>query len=81
MITHEERFLRLKHVVEKTGLSKSEIYRRIAVHAFPRQARLSHRVSVWRLSDIEHWMLCSLESACWHRGPQDVNLSVCRARY
>jgi prophage regulatory protein len=52
----EERFLRIKDVVTKTTLSRSNIYRKVADGTFPKPRRISHRVAVWRLSEIESWM-------------------------
>lgn len=52
----EERFLRIKEVVEKTTLSRATIYRKVTADQFPKPKRLSHRVSVWALSAIDKWM-------------------------
>ncbi|TPN04557.1 AlpA family phage regulatory protein [Mesorhizobium sp. B2-1-2] len=48
-----ERSLRLKHVMEITGLSRTEIYRRIQAGRFPKQTRQSHKVAVWKGSEIK----------------------------
>jgi prophage regulatory protein len=50
------RYLRLSEVIARTSLSRSEIYRRIAAGKFPRQKRLSPRVSVWLDTEIDAWM-------------------------
>lgn len=47
-----ERSLRLKQVMEITGLSRTEIYRRIQAGLFPKQTRQSHKVAVWRGTEI-----------------------------
>ncbi|RVC69774.1 AlpA family phage regulatory protein [Mesorhizobium sp. M00.F.Ca.ET.038.03.1.1] len=47
-----EQSLRLPQVMAITGLSRSEIYRRISAGLFPKQTRKSHRVSVWKGSEI-----------------------------
>lgn len=52
----EERHLRLPEVIKTVALSKTEIYRRIRAEKFPNQVRLSHRVAVWRQSDIQNWL-------------------------
>ena len=52
----EDRFLRIKEVVEKTTLSRTTIYRRIAEGSFPAPKRLSHRVSVWSMAAVDQWM-------------------------
>lgn len=51
-----ERFLRVGEVRKITGLSKTELYRRIGAGLFPRQHRLSHRVSVWIESEVAAWV-------------------------
>jgi len=48
--------LRLKQVVNLTGISRSEIYRRMAKGKFPRQYRISTGIAVWRQSDIASWI-------------------------
>lgn len=52
----ENRQLRLGEVIRKTGLSKSEIYRRIKESHFPRQIRISYRISVWPEAAVDAWM-------------------------
>lgn len=51
-----EAFLRLPDVMARTGLSKTEIYRRIGAGLFPAQTRLSYKLSVWRESEIVAWL-------------------------
>lgn len=52
----EDRFLRIEHVVEKTGRSRASIYRMIAAGAFPRQERIGVRSVGWRMSAVLEWM-------------------------
>lgn len=52
----EKRQLRIGDVIRKTGLSRSEIYRRVKESRFPKQIRLSYRVSVWREIDVDRWI-------------------------
>ena len=49
-------FMRIGDVIRKTGLSRTEIYRRIQQGRFPRQRRLSYKVSVWVKDEAEQWM-------------------------
>ncbi|MBX3476683.1 MAG: AlpA family phage regulatory protein [Brevundimonas sp.] len=49
-------FVRMKELVDRCGISKAEIYRLIKLGRFPRQRRLSHKVSVWVRSDVEEWL-------------------------
>lgn len=50
------RILRLKSVLERTGLSRSTLYRKIQDRTFPRALRISARCAGWRESDIEAWL-------------------------
>jgi prophage regulatory protein len=50
------RILRLRTVVELTGLSRSTIYLRIAKGDFPRQVSLGGRAIGWRESDVYSWL-------------------------
>jgi len=50
------RILRLKSVLERTGLSRSTLYRKMQDHTFPRALRISARCSGWRESDVEAWL-------------------------
>ncbi|WP_454731123.1 MULTISPECIES: helix-turn-helix transcriptional regulator [Cupriavidus] len=47
---------RLSTVTAKTGLSRSEIYRRIARNAFPPGVRLGVRSRAWRAAEVEAWI-------------------------
>jgi prophage regulatory protein len=48
--------LRLPAVIERTGLSKTEIYRRIKAGAFPAHSKLSPKVTVWASDEIDAWV-------------------------
>lgn len=54
-----DRNLRLPEVRHITGLSKSEIYRRIKAGVFPPQRRISSRVAIWPESDVTAWVQAS----------------------
>lgn len=54
-----DRNLRLPEVRDLTGLSKSEIYRRIKAGAFPSQRRISSRVAIWPESAVKAWVQAS----------------------
>jgi prophage regulatory protein len=55
-MTSANRILRLGSVLERTGLSRSTLYRKIEQGSFPRQVRISERCIGWRESDIERWL-------------------------
>lgn len=44
--------LRLKEVIKRTGLSRSEIYRRMALGIFPRPKKLGPKINVWSVGII-----------------------------
>jgi prophage regulatory protein len=47
---------RLPTVETRTGLSKSEIYRRIKLGTFPKPLKLGARAIAWPASGIESWI-------------------------
>lgn len=49
------RFIKRKAVEDVTGLSCSEIYRRIAAGTFPAQVRLGPKSVAWVESEIIAW--------------------------
>ena len=51
------RFLRIKEVMQKVGLSRSQVYRLIQAGLFPSPLKIGPRVSVWSESHVEGWML------------------------
>ncbi|MGX1101067.1 helix-turn-helix transcriptional regulator [Amorphus sp. MBR-141] len=51
-----DRLLRLKEVVQLTGLSRSTLYRRVADGSFPRPRSLGPNAVAWRLSEVEAWI-------------------------
>jgi len=51
-----DRIVRLKTVLDRTGLSRSTIYRKIAEGTFPAQIRISVNGTGWRESDINRWV-------------------------
>jgi prophage regulatory protein len=51
-----QRILRLNKVLDRTGLSRSTLYRKIERRTFPRQVRISERCVGWREGDVEDWL-------------------------
>lgn len=51
-----DRILRLKTVLERTGLSRSTLYRKIQNGTFPKNVQLSMRCTGWRESAINEWI-------------------------
>ncbi len=51
-----DRIIRLRTVLERTGLSRSTVYRKIAEGTFPSQVRISVHGAGWRESAINRWI-------------------------
>jgi len=47
---------RLPRVRARTGLSRSEIYRRIAAADFPQPVKLGERASAWNAAEVDSWI-------------------------
>ncbi|GAA0475426.1 AlpA family transcriptional regulator [Parasphingorhabdus litoris] len=55
MIDKRDRIVRLKTVLDRTGLSRSTVYRKIGDGTFPRQIPISINGAGWRESEINRW--------------------------
>jgi prophage regulatory protein len=51
-----DRILRLNAVLDRTGLSRSTLYRKMQSGTFPQNVRISTRCAGWRESAVEAWM-------------------------
>jgi len=51
-----DRILRIKVVLDRTGLSRSTLYRKIERGHFPRQVKISERCAGWRESAVREWL-------------------------
>jgi prophage regulatory protein len=47
--------IRLPQVKARTGLSRSELYRRMAAGDFPQPVKLGERASAWPESEVSAW--------------------------
>lgn len=50
------RILRLDKVLDRTGLSRSTLYRRMKAGTFPQNIKISERCAGWRESAVEDWL-------------------------
>ena len=50
------RVIRLPEVKQRTGLSRSSIYRLMARENFPQSCKLSERIIAWVEADIDSWI-------------------------
>ncbi|HEX8223391.1 MAG TPA: AlpA family transcriptional regulator [Allosphingosinicella sp.] len=51
-----DRILRLKGVLDRTGLSRSTLYRKVKDGTFPKQVRIAVRCAGWRESAVDAWL-------------------------
>jgi len=50
------RFIRLQDVIEKTGLPRASIYKRMKVGLFPKSVAVGGRAVAWIEQEILDWM-------------------------
>jgi prophage regulatory protein len=55
-MSNAERIIRLKTVLDRTGLSRATLYRKIGEGTFPRQVRISVHGAGWHESAVNRWI-------------------------
>ncbi|ABM02109.1 phage transcriptional regulator, AlpA [Psychromonas ingrahamii 37] len=50
------KFIRIKEVLNRTGLSRSVLYAKVAAQTFPQSFTLSGSTVAWLESEIEEWI-------------------------
>ncbi|WP_332846826.1 AlpA family transcriptional regulator [Pseudomonas lactucae] len=55
------RIIRLKDVIDSTGLGRSTIYKYIAEGAFPKPVSLGERSVGWVEEEVREWILARIE--------------------
>lgn len=51
-----DRILRLNAVLDRTGLSRSTLYRKVEEGSFPAQVKIAKRCVGWRESEVVEWL-------------------------
>jgi len=51
-----ERLLRIREVLQRTGYSRSAIYKLVAEGGFPKQIKIGPRAAAWPESAIDQWI-------------------------
>jgi prophage regulatory protein len=51
-----DRILRLNTVLDRTGLSRSTLYRKMQAGTFPDRVKIAARCAGWRDSAVNSWM-------------------------
>jgi len=55
------RIIRLKEVIDSTGLARSTIYKYIGENTFPKPVSLGDRCVGWVDSEVHDWILARIE--------------------
>jgi prophage regulatory protein len=55
-MSNSERIIRLKTVLDRTGLSRATLYRKIGDGTFPCQVRISIHGAGWYESAVNRWI-------------------------
>ena len=55
------RLVRLPEVIRRTGISRSEVYRRIALGSFPRPLKLGIHASAFVETEIAGWIAARIK--------------------
>ena len=53
---NQDRLIRLPEVIQLIGIGKSTVWLWVSQKRFPEPIRLSSRTTVWKLSEINHWI-------------------------
>ena len=53
--TQLELFIRLPEVMQRVGMSKSQIYKLVNASEFHKPVKVSERISCWAVAEIEEW--------------------------
>lgn len=56
MSNPNENLLRLRDVIARVGIQKSQIYKLMELDEFPKSVKLSYKVSCWVASEIDDWI-------------------------
>ena len=56
MTDQPNRILRIKAVLDRTGLSRATLYRKVAAGTFPRNIAISTRCTGWREAAVNEWL-------------------------
>jgi len=55
------RLVRLPEVKDRTGLSRTSIYRKMEAGEFPQAIKLSTNAVAWRETELERWIAAPME--------------------
>lgn len=58
-----DRLVRLPEVIQRTGVSRATIYRKVDQGTFPRPVRLGPNTVAWYESQLDQWIAAPMEWA------------------
>ena len=61
LMSAAQRVLRVRDVIEKTGLRRSTIYKAMAQYGFPRPVRITPRAVGWVEAEVDLWLERKIE--------------------
>ena len=56
MSMNRDRIIRLRTVLDRTGLSRSTLYRQVDLGTFPAPVRIGDRCTGWYESAVDRWI-------------------------
>ena len=65
-----KRILRLPTVLDRTGLSRSTVYQRVAEGRFPKSVSLGARAVGWVEAEVDEWIARQIEQSREFRDAQ-----------
>jgi len=69
------KFIRRKEVENRTGLSRSSIYKRMSDGTFPKQQKIGQRAVAWVEDDVDKWMCsCISENSYFDEKLNPINV-------
>ena len=75
MATPNENLLRLRDVIARVGIQKSQIYKLMELDEFPKSVKLSYKVSCWVASEIDEWIETKKNNVTKRRLPNEPKVS------
>lgn len=66
-MSSDNRFLRLPDVIQRTGLSKSTIYKMIKEGQFPESVPIYGQSVAWLSSEVSEWASARINARCEYK--------------
>ncbi|MEZ8067845.1 helix-turn-helix transcriptional regulator [Vibrio sp. FF145] len=69
------RLIRMREVLDKTGLSKATLYRLIASGKFPASIQIAYRAVAWEESQVDEYLLNMISQSNFKREQAEMKKS------